>query len=174
MAILEILQYPDPRLRKIASKVENPLDPVIQKHVDDMFDTLRNHESPWALAATQVDIHLRIVVMFLEGKRSMDKPEECLTFINPEIVECSGSIMLSESCMSVPMSVDVERSNKVLIRALDRQGNPFEMTAEGPLAVCLQHELDHLVGKLNLDHLSRLKRVRFEKKVLDYLRRSSS
>lgn len=160
MAILEILEYPDPRLRKIAKPVEQ-VTPDISQLIDDMFETM--YDAPGiGLAATQVDQHIQLIVMDL----SEDKTEPHV-FINPEITILEGDPeKMQEGCLSVPgFYEDVERIEHVLIKALDRDGKPFELEATGLLAVCIQHEMDHLNGKLFVDYLSKLKRTRIKKKL---------
>ncbi|MET0118066.1 MAG: peptide deformylase [Sedimenticola sp.] len=159
MAILEILHFPDPRLRTKAKPV-NTVDDVVRKLVDDMFETM--YKAPGiGLAATQVDVHKRIVVIDLSEER--DQP---LCLINPEIIAKEGVEEMEEGCLSVPdISEKVSRADRVKVSALDRDGNPFELEADGLLAVCIQHELDHLDGKLFIDYLSGLKRQRIRKKL---------
>lgn len=160
MAILEILEYPDSRLRKIAKPVEQ-VTPDISQLIDDMFETM--YDAPGiGLAATQVDQHIQLIVMDL----SEDKTEPHV-FINPEITILEGNPeKMQEGCLSVPgFYEDVERIEHVLIKALGRDGKPFELEATGLLAVCIQHEMDHLNGKLFVDYLSKLKRTRIKKKL---------
>ncbi|MFT7371492.1 MAG: peptide deformylase [Oleiphilaceae bacterium] len=160
MSILEILEYPDPRLRKIAKPVEK-FDPSIFKLLDDMFETM--YDAPGiGLAATQVDVHLQIIVMDVSEEK--DEPR---VFINPKISILDGEAeKMQEGCLSVPgFYEDVSRIEHVLIKALDKTGAPFELEAEGLLAVCIQHEMDHLDGKLFVDYLSNLKRNRIKKKL---------
>ncbi|MES9871027.1 MAG: peptide deformylase [Sedimenticola sp.] len=159
MAILEILHFPDPRLRTKAKPV-NTVDDAVRKLVDDMFETM--YKAPGiGLAATQVDVHKRIVVIDLSEER--DQP---LCLINPEIIAKEGVEEMEEGCLSVPdISEKVSRADRVKVSALDRDGNPFELEADGLLAVCIQHELDHLDGKLFIDYLSGLKRQRIRKKL---------
>lgn len=160
MALREILEYPDPRLRKIAKPVA-VIDTKIQTLIEDMFETM--YEAPGiGLAATQVDVHLQIIVMDI----SEDKNEP-LVFINPDIEILEGELeKMQEGCLSVPgFYEDVSRIEHVAIKALDKTGKPFEMTAKGLLAVCIQHEMDHLNGKLFVDYLSRLKRNRIKTKL---------
>ncbi|MET0103989.1 MAG: peptide deformylase [Sedimenticola sp.] len=159
MAILEILHFPDPRLRTKAKPV-NSVDDAVRKLVDDMFETM--YKAPGiGLAATQVDVHKRIVVIDLSEER--DQP---LCLINPEIIAKEGVEEMEEGCLSVPdISEKVSRADRVKVSALDRDGNPFELEADGLLAVCIQHELDHLDGKLFIDYLSGLKRQRIRKKL---------
>ncbi|MEH6450080.1 MAG: peptide deformylase [Oleispira sp.] len=160
MAILEILEYPDKRLRTIAKPVTEVTD-KIRKIIDDMFETM--YEAPGiGLAASQVDVHQRIVTMDL----SEDKTEP-LVFINPEVTVLEGELeSMQEGCLSVPgFYEDVTRVEHCLVKALDRNGEPFELEARGLLAVCIQHELDHLEGKLMVDYLSPLKRNRIKSKL---------
>jgi peptide deformylase len=160
MAKLTILEYPDPRLRTKAAPVER-VDAGLVQVIDDMFETM--YAAPGiGLAATQVDFHWRLVVMAVREDKS--KP---LVFINPEIIERSGSLEIEEGCLSVPGVFDTPtvRSEKVRVRALGRDGKPFELEADGLLAICIQHELDHLDGKLFVDYLSELKRTRIRKKL---------
>lgn len=160
MAILEILEYPDPRLRKIAAPVTE-ITSKISALVDDMFETM--YDAPGiGLAATQVDQHIQLIVMDLSEEK--DEPH---VFINPEITVLEGDPeKMQEGCLSVPgFYEDVERIEHVLIKALDRNGKPFELEATGLLAVCIQHEMDHLNGKLFVDYLSGLKRNRIKKKL---------
>jgi len=160
MAILEILEYPDKRLRTIAKPVTEVTD-KIRKVVDDMFETM--YEAPGiGLAATQVNVHQRIVTMDL----SEDK-DEPMVFINPEVTVLEGELeSMQEGCLSVPgFYEDVTRVEHCLVKALDRDGKEFELEARGLLAVCIQHELDHLEGKLMVDYLSPLKRNRIKSKL---------
>jgi peptide deformylase len=160
MAILEILEYPDKRLRTIAKPVTEVTD-NIRKIVDDMFETM--YEAPGiGLAASQVNVHQRIVTMDLSEDKS-----EPLVFINPEVTVLDGELeSMQEGCLSVPgFYEDVTRIEHCLVKALDRDGKPFELEARGLLAVCIQHELDHLEGKLMVDYLSPLKRNRIKSKL---------
>ena len=159
MAVLPILEYPDPRLRKIAAPVV-AVTPEIQKLVRDMAETM--YAAPGiGLAATQVDVHKRVIVMDLSDTR-----DELRVFINPEILAAEGEADAEEGCLSVPGYYDkVTRAARVRVRALDAEGNPFELDADGLLAVCIQHEMDHLVGKVFVDHLSPLKRARLSSKL---------
>ncbi|NIR27969.1 MAG: peptide deformylase [Gammaproteobacteria bacterium] len=166
MAILDILHYPDPRLRNRAAPVER-VDDDIRRLVDDMFETM--YDAPGVgLAATQVDVPRRVVVIDVSEQR--DSP---LCLINPEVLGQEGAVEMEEGCLSVPGIFDmVQRAERVKMRALDREGNPYELAAEGLLAVCVQHEIDHLNGKLFIDHLSQLKRQRIKKKA-DRLQRQA-
>jgi peptide deformylase len=154
MALLTILEYPDPRLRKIAAPVA-AVTPEIQKLVHDMAETM--YAAPGiGLAATQVDVHKRVIVMDLSEAR-----DELRVFINPEILSASGEAEHEEGCLSVPGYYDkVTRAAAIRVRAQDEHGRPFEEDADGMLAVCIQHEMDHLIGKVFVDHLSPLKRAR--------------
>jgi peptide deformylase len=161
VALLTILHHPDPRLRQKAKRVER-FDAQFQRLVDDMFETM--YAAPGVgLAATQVGVGLRVAVMDCsreEGKR------EPLVFANPEIVEAADPEDVDEGCLSVPgVSDTLKRHFRVKARALDRQGRPFEIEAEGLLAQCIQHEIDHLDGKLYIDRLSSLKRERLLKRL---------
>lgn len=159
MAILDVLSFPDERLRTVAAPVET-FTPELQQIVDDMFETMYAEEGI-GLAATQVDIHQRIIVIDVSENR-----EDPLVLINPEIIEQSGSTGIEEGCLSVPGSrALVPRAEQVKIRALDRNGKPFELEADDLLAICIQHEMDHLVGKLFVDYLSPLKRQRIRQKL---------
>jgi len=160
MALLSVLCYPDPRLHKIAKLVAQ-VDARIKKIVGDMADTM--YEAPGVgLAATQVDIHERIVVIDVS-----DEQNELMVFINPEITWASPEKKSwREGCLSVPEFYDeVERPAEIRIKALDIEGKEFELEADGILAVCLQHELDHLQGKVFVEYLSLLKRTRISQKL---------
>ncbi|WP_416306804.1 peptide deformylase [Neptunicella sp. SCSIO 80796] len=159
MAILEVLRFPDERLRTVAKPVKT-VNAQIKKLISDMFDTMYD-EKGIGLAATQVDAHVRVVVMNVA--EDQDQP---LVFINPEITHLEGSTISEEGCLSVPGNyAKVERAEKVSVTALDKEGNEFSLEAEGLLAICIQHELDHLKGKLFVDYLSPLKRQRIRKKL---------
>lgn len=164
MAQLEILHFPDPRLRTRAKSVEI-VDDHIRTMVDDMFDTM--YAAPGiGLAATQVNFHRRIIA--IDISESKDSP---LTLINPIIRELQGKIETEEGCLSVPGIYEpVHRAQWIRVEALDRDGARFELEADGLLAVCIQHEMDHLEGKLFVDYLSTLKRQRIRKR-LDKQRR---
>ena len=154
MSVLQVLHIPDERLRKVAKPVEE-VNAEIQRIVDDMFETMYAEEGI-GLAATQVDIHQRIIVIDVSENR-----DERLVLINPELLEKSGETGIEEGCLSIPeQRALVPRAEKVKIRALDRDGKPFELEADGLLAICIQHEMDHLVGKLFMDYLSPLKQQR--------------
>lgn len=160
MARLEILHFPDPRLRKKAKPV-SAVDDRVRGIVADMFETM--YTAPGiGLAATQVNIQERIVVMDLSEARNAP-----LCFINAEILAREGEEEMQEGCLSVPGYFDnVKRAERVCVRALDETGAPFQMEVDGLLAVCIQHEMDHLNGKLFVDYLSPLKRERLRKKAL--------
>lgn len=159
MAVLEVLSFPDERLRTVAKPVEKVNDEIRQL-VDDMFETMRE-ENGIGLAATQVNRHVRVVVM--DVSEEQDTP---YVFINPEIVETDGETISEEGCLSVPGNyAKVERAKKIKVKALDKTGELFELEADGLLAICIQHELDHLKGKLFIDYLSPLKRQRIKKKL---------
>jgi peptide deformylase len=159
MAILDILHFPDPRLRNQAKPVAE-VDASVRKLVDDMFETM--YKAPGiGLAAIQVNVPLRVVTIDISEER--DQP---LALINPEILARDGAEEMNEGCLSVPGIYEkVKRANHIRFRALDRDGEPFEQEAEGLLAVCVQHEIDHLDGKLFVDYLSSLKRQRIRKKL---------
>jgi peptide deformylase len=166
MAILNILHFPDPRLRTRAAPVSQ-VDDGVRRLVDDMFDTM--YDAPGiGLAATQVNVHQRVIVIDVSEEKN-----EPRVFINPEIISRDGVERMDEGCLSVPGVYEtVERAEKVTVRALNRDGQPFELEADGLLAVCIQHEMDHLEGKLFVDYLSSLKRERIRKK-LEKLRRQT-
>jgi peptide deformylase len=159
MALLPILEFPDPRLRTRAAPVAQ-VDGGIRKLIDDMFETM--YAAPGiGLAATQVNVHKRVIVIDVTEDRS--KP---LALINPEIIAREGIEETEEGCLSVPGIYDkVTRAEKIRVRTLDRSGKQIEIEADGLLAVCIQHEMDHLEGKLFVDYLSELKRTRIRKKL---------
>jgi peptide deformylase len=167
MAKLRILEFPDPRLRTQAQPVE-AVDDALRALVDDMFETM--YEAPGiGLAATQVDVHRRLLVADVSGDRSAP-----YALINPVILEKDGVTVTEEGCLSVPGYYDeVERANHIRVRYVDRDGTELEMEAEGLLAVCIQHEIDHLDGRLFVDYLSEAKRQRIRKR-LDKERRQRS
>lgn len=162
MALLTILEFPDPRLRTRAAVVD--LDTItaadFQARLDDMFETM--YAAPGiGLAASQVDVHQRFMV--IDVSEEHDAP---LVFINPEIIDRQGEQVYQEGCLSVPgIFADVARADAITVRAHGRDGQPFEMQADGLLAVCIQHEMDHLDGKLFVDYLSPLKREMVKKKL---------
>ena len=164
MAILKILQYPDERLHKVAKKVER-VDEATRKLVRDMAETM--YAAPGVgLAATQVDVHEQIVVVDVSEEHKQLK-----VFINPEILTSSGEEECEEGCLSVPGIYEkVRRAEKVTVRALDEKGEPFTLEADGFLAVCIQHEMDHLRGKVFVEYLSRLKQTRIRAKIKKRLR----
>lgn len=159
MALLHILRYPDPRLRVISTPVE-AVDDEIRQLLDDMLETM--YEAPGiGLAAPQVDVAMRIIVVDVSPKA--DAP---ICLINPEIIERHGEGFLEEGCLSVPgYQENVKRARQIKVRALDRDGEPFELEADDLLSVCIQHEIDHLDGKLFVDYLSEVKRKRIQKKM---------
>ena len=152
MTKLAILEYPDPRLRTKAVPVAE-VDATVRRLADDMLETMYAAKGV-GLAASQVDVHKRLLVLDVSDTR--DQP---MAFINPEILEAEGSAPGEEGCLSLPGIYDkLERAARIRVRALDRNGEPFELEADGMLAVCIQHEMDHLEGKLFVDYLSELKR----------------
>ena len=159
MKILDILHYPDPRLRNRAKPVQ-AVDDELRALVDDMFETM--YQAPGiGLAATQVDVAKRLLVIDVSDDNS-----EPLCLVNPEILEQSGEQKMDEGCLSVPgIFESVTRAQRIKVRALNREGEPFELVSDGLLAVCIQHEIDHLDGKLFVDNLSGLKRQRIRKKL---------
>lgn len=161
MALLPILQYPDPRLHKVAQEVPQ-VDDNIRQLVDDMLDTMYAAKGV-GLAATQVDVHHRVVVIDTSEERN-----EPRVLINPEIIwRSEEKIIWEEGCLSVATIYDkVERHAQVRVRALNRDGQPHEFDADELLAVCVQHELDHLIGKVFVEHLSPLKRNRIRSKIV--------
>ncbi|MFP5418394.1 MAG: peptide deformylase [Gammaproteobacteria bacterium] len=164
MARLDILHYPDARLHTVAKPVAT-VDARIRTLIDDMAETM--YAAPGiGLAATQVNVHERVIVIDIT-----ETHDELRVFINPEIVAQSGRAEGEEGCLSVPGVFDrVERAERVTVRALDRDGQPFELEADGLLAVCIQHEMDHLLGKVFVDYLSNLKRNRIKSKLLKQAR----
>jgi peptide deformylase len=159
MAKLPILEFPDPRLRTLAKPVAQ-VDDSLRQLVDDMFETM--YAAPGiGLAATQVNIHQQLLVLDVSEDHS--RP---MVFINPEILRAEGHQVYQEGCLSVPgIFADVKRAENISVRALDRDGQPFELDADGLLAVCIQHEMDHLAGKVFVDYLSPLKRELVRKKL---------
>lgn len=159
MAILKILQYPDERLHKVARKVER-VDEATRRLVRDMAETM--YAAPGVgLAATQVDVHEQIIVVDVSEEHNQLK-----VLINPEIIGIGGEEESEEGCLSVPGIYEkVRRAEKVTVRALDEKGEPFTLEAEGFLAVCLQHEMDHLRGKVFVEYLSQLKQTRIRAKL---------
>jgi peptide deformylase len=171
MALLPILEFPDPRLRTKAATLEPAqlADPAFQQLVDDMFETM--YEAPGiGLAASQVDVHQRFMVIDVSEEKN--RP---LVFVNPVILERAGEQVYQEGCLSVPnIFADVTRANEILVQALDRHGKPFELRVDGLLAVCIQHEMDHLEGKLFVDYLSPLKREMVRKKLAKAKRQAAA
>ena len=159
MAKLHILEFPDPRLRTIAKPVAQ-VDDSLRQLVDDMFETM--YAAPGiGLAATQVNVHQQLLVLDVSEDHS--RP---LVFINPEILRAEGNQVYQEGCLSVPgIFADVKRAENITVRALDRDGQSFELDADGLLAVCIQHEMDHLAGKVFVDYLSPLNRELLRKKL---------
>ena len=160
MTILNILKYPDPRLYKVADEVK-VIDSKIKDLISDMAETM--YDAPGiGLAATQVDVHQRIIVIDI----SEDK-DNLLVMINPTILEHRGEELIQEGCLSVPEVFEkVKRAEWIKISALDKNGKKFELQADGLLAVCIQHEMDHLEGKVFVDYLSNLKKNRIKKKLI--------
>jgi peptide deformylase len=168
MTRLTILEYPDPRLRTVAKPV-GAVDDNLRRLIDDMIETMYAAKGV-GLAATQVNVHQRLLVADV----SEDKNEP-LVFINPELIERHEVEVSQEGCLSVPgIFEDVSRAQRVRVRALDRNGKSFERDLDGLLAVCVQHEMDHLEGKLFVDYLSELKRTRIRKKLEKERRQKSA
>lgn len=166
MALLPILHYPDPRLHKVAAPVKR-VDDKICKLIKDMADTM--YAAPGiGLAATQVDVHLRLVVIDISETR-----DQLQVFINPEILSAEGEAECEEGCLSVPGIFEkVMRAAKITVSALDEQGNKRQLEAEGLLAVCIQHEMDHLIGRVFVEKLSRLKQQRITAKLVKQQRQA--
>lgn len=159
MAILEVLSFPDERLRTVAKPVES-VNSEIKQLIADMFETMKD-ENGIGLAATQVNRHVQVVVMDISEEQN-----EPRVFVNPAITKQDGVTISEEGCLSVPGNyAKVERAETVTVEALDGEGQPFSLEADGLLAICIQHELDHLKGKLFVDYLSPLKRQRIRKKL---------
>jgi peptide deformylase len=161
MAILTILEFPDPRLRTVARPVDPAgLDAGFQRLLDDMFETM--YAAPGiGLAASQVDVHQRFMVIDVSEEKNDPR-----VFLNPQILSREGEQACQEGCLSVPgIYADVKRAERITVRALDRHGQPFELAADGLLAICIQHEMDHLDGKLFVDYLSPLKRDMVKRKL---------
>ncbi|WP_028449875.1 peptide deformylase [Chitinibacter tainanensis] len=159
MAILNILHYPDERLHTVAQPVTE-FDAALQRQIDDMAETM--YAAPGiGLAATQVNYHYRLIVI-----DTSESKDDLLVLINPEIIEMNGVTTYEEGCLSVPgIYEEVERAETIKIRALDRSGQAFELAADGLLAICIQHEIDHLNGKVFVEKLSRLKLNRIVQKL---------
>jgi peptide deformylase len=167
MALLNILRYPDARLHKVAAPV-TVFDDALRTLVADMVETM--YAAPGiGLAATQVDVHKQVIVVDVSERR-----DSLVVLVNPVIVESTGVSDIEEGCLSVPGIYDVvERAERVKVRAYDRNGNPFTLEAQGLLAVCIQHEIDHLKGKVFVEHLSQLKQQRIRAKLAKQLRKSA-
>lgn len=165
MPLLPILQYPDPRLHTVAIAVTR-VDDKIRRLIKDMADTM--YAAPGVgLAATQVDVHRRVIIVDIS-----ETHDQLKVFINPEIIARSGASDCAEGCLSVPGIFEkVQRSECIKVRALDTHGRPFELDAEALLAVCIQHEMDHLEGKVFVEYLSRLKQQRILSKLKKQQRR---
>ena len=165
MPLLPILQYPDPRLHTVASPVTR-VDDKIRRLIKDMADTM--YAAPGVgLAATQVDVHRRVIIVDIS-----ETHDQLKVFINPEIIARSGASDCAEGCLSVPGIFEkIQRSERIRVRALDAHGRPFELDAEALLAVCIQHEMDHLEGKVFVEYLSRLKQQRILAKLKKQQRR---
>jgi peptide deformylase len=167
MARLPILEYPDPRLRIRAEPVTK-VDAEVRQFVADLFDTM--YAAPGiGLAATQVDVHRQVIVVDVSERR-----DSLVVLVNPEIVEATGISDIEEGCLSVPGIYElVERAERVKVRAYDQYGKAFTLEAQGLLAVCIQHEMDHLKGKVFVEHLSQLKQQRIRAKLAKQLRKSA-
>ncbi len=159
MGLLNVLHFPDPRLRTRAIPVED-VDETVRQLVDDLFETM--YSAPGiGLAATQVNIHRRVIV--IDISETKDQP---LCLINPEITASDGIEEMEEGCLSVPGVFEkINRADRITVRALDREGATFTLDVDGLLAICIQHEMDHLEGKLFIDYLSELKRTRIRKRL---------
>lgn len=160
MAILEILNYPDPRLHNVAKPVKE-VDASIRRLIEDMAETM--YAAPGiGLAATQVNQHIQLLII-----DTSEEKNQLQVFINPKIVEKDGEREFEEGCLSVPGVYEtVTRAAHIKVEALDKNGKPFSLEAEGLLAVCIQHEIDHLLGKVFVEYLSQLKRTRIKNKML--------
>ena len=167
MAILNILRYPDARLHKLAAPV-TVFDEALKRLVADLAETM--YSAPGiGLAATQVDVHKQVIVIDVSERR-----DSLVVLINPEILDASGVSDIEEGCLSVPGIYDtLERAERVKVRAFDANGNPFTLEAQGLLAVCIQHEMDHLVGKVFVESLSQLKQQRIRAKLAKQLRKTA-
>lgn len=160
MAILEVLLYPEENLAKVCEPVAT-IDADLNQFIDDMFDTMYEHEGI-GLAAPQVDVLKRVITIDIEG----DKTNQ-IVLINPEILEANGETGIEEGCLSIPgCRALVPRKEKLKVKALNRKGEEFVLDADGLLAICIQHEIDHLNGVLFVDHISSLKRQRIKEKML--------
>ena len=167
MTTLNILRYPDARLHKVAEPVK-VFDEALKRLVGDMAETM--YAAPGiGLAASQVDVHKQIIVVDVSERR-----DSLVVLINPEIVESSGVSDIEEGCLSVPGIYDtLERAERIKVRAFDQNGNAFMLQAQGVLAVCIQHEMDHLKGKVFVEHLSQLKQQRIRARIAKQLRKSA-
>ena len=167
MAVLNILRYPDARLHKVAAPV-TVFDAALKRLVADMAETM--YAAPGiGLAATQVDVHKQLIVIDVS-----ERHDSLVVLINPEILEASGVSDIEEGCLSLPGIYDtVERAERVKVRAYDQNGNPFTLEAQGLLAVCIQHEMDHLKGKVFVESLSQLKQQRIRARLAKQLRRTA-
>jgi peptide deformylase len=167
MAQLNILRYPDARLHKLAAPV-TVFDEPLKRLVADMAETM--YAAPGiGLAATQVDVHKQVIVIDVSERR-----DSLVVLINPEILDTSGVSDIEEGCLSVPTIYEtLERAERVKVRACDQNGNPFTLEAQGLLAVCIQHEMDHLVGKVFIESLSQLKQQRIRARLAKQLRKSA-
>jgi peptide deformylase len=167
MALLNILRYPDARLHKVAAPV-TVFDDGLKKLVADMAETM--YAAPGiGLAATQVDVHKQVVVVDVSERR-----DSLIVLVNPEILEAHGVSDIEEGCLSVPTVYElVERAERVKVRAYDQNGNPFTLEAQGLLSVCIQHEMDHLKGKVFVEYLSQLKQQRVRAKLAKQLRKTA-
>lgn len=160
MALLNVLIYPDERLKTVATPVTEFND-ELQTFIDDMFETMYQEEGI-GLAATQVDVHKRVITIDITGEKT-----DQLVLINPELIESEGETGIEEGCLSLPgLRGFVLRKEKVTVKALNRQGEEFTLSADGLLAICIQHEMDHLNGIVFADHLSPLKRNRMKEKLV--------
>ena len=167
MAVLNLLRYPDARLHKVAAPV-TVFDEALKKLVADMAETM--YAAPGiGLAATQVDVHKQVLVVDVSERR-----DSLVVLVNPEIVEAVGVSDIEEGCLSVPSIYElVERAERVKVRAYDQNGNAFTLEAQGLLAVCIQHEMDHLKGKVFIEYLSQLKQQRIRAKLAKQVRKSA-
>ena len=167
MAVLNILRYPDARLHKVAAPI-TVFDDALKKLVADMTETM--YAAPGiGLAATQVDVHKQVIVVDVSERR-----DSLVVLVNPEIVEAVGVSDIEEGCLSVPTIYElVERAERVKVPAYDQNGNAFTLEAQGLLAVCIQHEMDHLKGKVFIEYLSQLKQQRIRAKLAKQLRKTA-
>ena len=167
MALLSILRYPDARLHKVAAPV-TVFDDQLKRLVGDMAETM--YAAPGiGLAATQVDVHKQVIVVDVSERR-----DSLVVLVNPVVLDASGTSDIEEGCLSVPGIYDtVERAERVKVRAYDQNGTPFTLEAQGLLAVCIQHEMDHLRGRVFVEYLSQLKQQRIRAKIAKQLRKSA-